>query len=60
MKYKLRTVASYLPQPMLGWLHRKWPVDLDTSDGWTFWMDASYEQWCRQDLRANPDSEAHK
>ena len=49
--YKLRTVASLLPNWTLNRLIRHWKLDYDPSDGWTFWLDASYVKWCRWDKR---------
>jgi hypothetical protein len=43
--------ASYLPEVILRSLHRKVPIESDPSDGWTYWMDASYYRWCRFDKK---------
>jgi hypothetical protein len=44
-------VASYLPEVILRFLHRKVPIVSDPLDGWTYWMDASYLRWCRNDKK---------
>jgi hypothetical protein len=49
--YKLRTVASLLPDRWLRWIGRRWKLDYDPSDGWTFWLDASYVKYCRVEER---------
>lgn len=51
-QYRLRTLASLLPERMLRWLDHHWKLDYDHTDGWTFWLDASYAKWCRKDKRA--------
>lgn len=53
--YRLVPLASRLPHKALLWLHRKVPINQDPSDGigWSFWMDASYHRWCRNNY--DPD-----
>ena len=45
-------VASFLPDRLLRTLDRRWPLMRDPSDGWTFWMGASYRRWVRHDRAA--------
>jgi hypothetical protein len=52
LKYRyLVPLASYFPDRMLRWLHRKLPWGYDPADGWTIWMDASYARYVRHDMR---------
>jgi hypothetical protein len=54
----MRVLASLLPEWLLSFLIRNWKLDYDPSDGWTFWLDASYYKYCRKDerkRRRNPD-----
>ncbi|HWI69000.1 MAG TPA: hypothetical protein VNS88_11585 [Nitrospiraceae bacterium] len=56
--YRWRTVASFLPDRLLAFLILHWKLAQDPSDGWTFWLDASYVKWVRADKRkrrSNPD-----
>jgi len=50
-------LASFLPVRFLRWLHLHWPIGYDPSDGWSYWLDASYARWCRYDKarKANDD-----
>ena len=50
-RYKLRPLASLLPDRVLRFIERHWKLDYDPADGWTFWTDASYYKWCRKDMR---------
>jgi hypothetical protein len=49
--YRWRTLASLLPDRFLRFLTRHWKLDYDPSDGWTFWLDASYVKYVRKEQR---------
>lgn len=56
LRYKYAVpVASRLPDRMLRFLGRNFPIGMDLSDGWDFWLDASYAKYVRSD-RPNSDS----
>jgi hypothetical protein len=42
-------LASRLPERVLRFLNHCWRLDYDPSDGWTFWLDASYARYCRRE-----------
>ncbi len=45
-------VASYvMPEWLLTWLGRHWPVRYDPADGWHLWLDVSYYRYVRKDKR---------
>lgn len=46
-------VLSRLPDSVLRYLHKRWPIFVDPSDGWSLWMDASYLDWVRRDMKKN-------
>lgn len=48
-RYLLPIASRVLPECVLRFLHRHWRVAYDPSDGWTFWLDASYARYCRRD-----------
>lgn len=53
LRWRLLPIASrVLPEWALRFLHRRWPVGYDPSDGWSFWLDASYARWVRRDMAA--------
>jgi hypothetical protein len=47
----LLPIVSRLPESFLQFLDRHWQLDYDPSDGWTFWMDASYAAYCRREQK---------
>lgn len=51
MWWRLANAASYLPNPLINWCVRHWKLRYDPTDGWTFWLDASYLKYCRKDAR---------
>lgn len=51
-RYRIQPVVSLLPEWVLKLLNRYWTsVGYDPSDGWTYWLDASYHKYCRKEAR---------
>lgn len=56
LRYRVfEPLASLLPQRLLAWLTKHYPIKYEPSDGWNFWLDASYRKWVRFDKRKNPN-----
>lgn len=51
-RHRLLPLTSRLPNPVIGWLVRRWKLGFDPVDGWNYWMDASYAKYVRRDKRA--------
>lgn len=49
--WKLMPIVSRIPEPVLRFLDRHWRIGEDPADGWTYWLDASYARWVRNDMK---------
>jgi hypothetical protein len=57
-RYVLPVASRVVPEWALRLLNRYWRVDFDPTDGWTFWLDASYARWCRRDAARGEEQDA--
>jgi hypothetical protein len=55
MRYKvvLSIVSRVFPERLLKFLNKHWRVGYDPSDGWSFWMNASYARYVRKDMKSS-------